>query len=472
MDKSRQMAVVTDPAKIIGKKLCVWGAGIEGAALLSHLRKELGITEEIVLLDQNPDARKHDTLQGQYAPLRIKSEPASVSCDIVFRSPGVSPYSEAWQQLVQTNPAVSLSSGTALWLSHANNRKRTVGITGTKGKSSCTALLALVLEKLGHPVSVGGNSSEVPLLDMAKTAHKGDTRPLRVVEISSFQAVELGAPFKPDVVLLTNIYRAHSDWHGTHEQYVRDKLKLCADTEHSTTLCNARDANTRRYLGQSQYAEWYGDKRGFNIRAQQLYEGDTKLGKLTNPLLHAAHKHDNVCGVLGALCAVLGTSRLDWDTVVATLNAFGGVRHRQEYLGRHGGHHYVDDGTATVPEATLAALDVCRRRYGDHITLLLGGQQHTQDYTRLVGELCDMSHVRVVLLPDNGPEIAALFETHAPRNTPPLFLADDLAHGVRWARKNTDSGGTILLSPAAPSTGRFVNYLERSQLFRKLATET
>ena len=464
-------AVISEPKQLVGKTLCVWGAGLEGQALLRYLRNKLGIKQNITVIDQSLDNDLASMLRQKYGAIDCRNDPSGTHCEVVLRSPAISPYSAGWKKLIAGQTPPDVSSCTVLWLGDTSRRAKTVAITGSKGKTTSATLLYNALQSLGAQVNIGGNSTHTPLLDMAEAQ-------MNIAEISSFQAVELDAHLRPMATLLTNLYSAHTDWHGGYEQYIQDKLKLCAWREHTLTLCNAQDTLTRKYLGAAKHVLWYGTEDGMHLRNERFYYRDKLIGQLDNPCLQTAHALGNVCGVLAMLMALADTAQtanllknMDWALVFEALNAFQGIPHRQEYIGTYHDHHYVDDSAATIPEATLAALRAHRLRYKQAMTVLIGGQQHTQDYTALVRELRTMSDIRIVLLPDNGAYLAGLIEKAAPANTamPAMFVAEDLQDGMRWAQQHTPKEGLILLSPAAPSIGCFTNYMERGARFCELA---
>ena len=142
-------------------------------------------------------------------------------CDVVVRSPGVSRYRPEAEALAAAG--VEMTTGTRLWFAE-HPAARAIGITGTKGKSTTASLVAHMAGRLGLDVRLAGNIG-VPLASFLGPADAAEPD-LWVLELSSFQTSDLDA--SPSVGVLLNLYREHTDWHGTPERYRADKLNLFA----------------------------------------------------------------------------------------------------------------------------------------------------------------------------------------------------------------------------------------------------
>ena len=450
-------------ASLLERRILFWGLGNEGETALRHCRAQAG-NRELWVLDEAADPTQYDRLNRQYGPLRRLQADAPLpqslaGFDWIVKTPGVSLYRSEIAAAQGLNPNLQITSGSALWLAGDGRSSRSMAVTGTKGKSSTASLIAHCLRAQGGDVALGGNIG-TPLLDLPPADWW-------ILELSSYQAADL--PLRPRFALLTNLYPAHQAWHGSTEQYFRDKLRLLSPQSGSIEILNAADAETvrRRIAGAS--ASWYQHRDGFHLRGRELWGGDCRYGPVSNPALSGDHARSNLCAALTA-CEALGA---DPRAAFAATASWQPLPHRQEYLGQRDGLHFIDDSIATVPEATLAALQNCRELYGNRpVTLLLGGQQTTEPrHLQLATALDTDPALRVICLPDSGDELYAAIAAATKSDAGLLQLenATELADGVAIARRITPPGGIVLLSPGAPSYGRFRNFEQRGQAFRRAA---
>ncbi len=154
---------------------------------------------------------------------------ALAGCDVVVKSPGISRYRPEVAEL--EGRGIPVAGGLGLWLAEAD-RGRVVCITGTKGKSSTTAIAGHLLRRWGYRCVVGGNIGQPPW-DPAEAA---EAARYWVIETSSYQATDLAC--SPPVVAVTSLHPDHLDWHGDVETYYRDKLSACTQPGADLTIAN------------------------------------------------------------------------------------------------------------------------------------------------------------------------------------------------------------------------------------------
>ncbi|MBW3590972.1 MAG: hypothetical protein KY393_03835, partial [Actinobacteria bacterium] len=229
-------------ADLNGRRVGIWGVGVEGKA---SLRKLQGMGVEPVLVD---DRLAPESVEGLDV---LASHPdglqALASCEVVIAGPGISRHRQDLRELEQGG--VSVVGALGLWLEEAPG-DRVICVTGTKGKSTTVAILGSLLEGLGRRCFVGGNFGEPPFDPAAPTGVD-----YWIIEVSSFQAVSLTNA--PATVAVTSLYPDHLDWHGDVETYYRDKLSLCRLPGAELTIANGDDAvliEYRKLLGLS--VEW------------------------------------------------------------------------------------------------------------------------------------------------------------------------------------------------------------------------
>ncbi|HJU08627.1 MAG TPA: UDP-N-acetylmuramoyl-L-alanine--D-glutamate ligase, partial [Rhodanobacteraceae bacterium] len=337
---------------------------------------------------------------------------------------------------------------TALWFGE-NPNARVIAVTGTKGKSTTTAMLAHCARHLGIRTALAGNIG-VPLLEL--DAQSAD---LWAIELSSFQTGDAGPV---EVGVIVSLEEEHLDWHGTRERYVVDKLKL-ADVSR-TLLVDAQSPLLMQHTAAHPHRVTFGDARGWHVEEGAICRGTELVFELSGLPLHGAHNACNACAALAAL-ELFG---LDARAAALALRTFRPLPHRLQRLGIRNGIEWIDDSIATTPAASLAAL----RSIGDHAaTLILGGFDRGLDWDGFARELAAHPPHAVIVQGANASRILeALVRAAVPAH---VERADDFENAVARAAELAPPGGVVLLSPGAPSFDRFKDYAERGRTFATLA---
>jgi UDP-N-acetylmuramoyl-L-alanine---L-glutamate ligase len=424
-----------------GARVGVWGLGREGHANLRKLRA-LGV--EPVLVDDHPRAEADGrtvlaTAEGGLTALE--------RCDVVVKTPGLSRYRP---EVVHLNKlGIPVVGGLGLWLAEADLR-RVLCVTGTKGKSTTVSVTGQLLTGLGYRAMVAGNIGVVPY----DPAEEGDAD-YWVIEVSSYQATDV--PCSPPVVGVTSLHPDHLDWHGGVEQYYRDKLSLCSQPGAELTVANAdSDLLKERAALLGPRVEWVSA------------DDDPGAGWMEPLGLLGRHNRRNALIARRCLVALGVPGARDDAGLRAAAAGYRGLPSRLTPIGTIAGVTFVDDSLSTNVLPTLAALDSLP---GRRIALIVGGHDRGIDYAPLAaGVLARKALTFVLTLPDSGSRIRAEIERAiAAGSSEPAGVVDcpDLetasAAGFRWARPD----GLVLLSPAAPSFGRFRDYRDRSEAFAR-----
>ena len=267
---------------------------------------------------------------------------------MVVKSPGISLYDPL---VVQARAdGVRFTSLLNLWFADAPTC-RTICVTGTKGKSTTTALIAHILRGVGWNAVAAGNIG-VPVTELPR-----DGLDAAVIEVSSYQAADFAG--QCDIAVLTSLPQEHLDWHGTVAAYQRDKLNLLRHARHS--LIN-RDALAA--VGEVL------DLDGWTMRRLPLFRAARE-----QPLSRAPAQSVQPGGRAGG-------GAITWRRSgrgAARGRGFSPLPHRQQEIGEVDGVLYVDDSISTTPEAAIAALDVYRDRA---VTVIIGGHDRGIDYGR------------------------------------------------------------------------------------------
>jgi UDP-N-acetylmuramoylalanine--D-glutamate ligase len=420
--------------------------GREGSASLRKLRA-LGV--EPVLVDDAPaQAGVLGTADGGLDALR--------RCEVVIKTPGISPYGAAADQLRAAG--VTLAGGLGLWANEAD-LSRVVYVTGTKGKSTTSSVIGHLLRGLGRCALVGGNFGAAPY-----DPDQAGGYDYWVIEVSSYTAADLAVT--PPVTAVTSLHPDHLPWHGDVERYYRDKLSATSQAGADLTVANGDSPLLRMRAGLlGPHVEWVGETD--DPRATWM----DRLG------LPGGHNRRNALiarAVLTALAAAAGDQDLvrraaDDGQVADAASGFTPLPSRLTPVGTVDGVTFIDDSLSTNVLPTLAALDSFP---GRRVALIVGGQDRGIDYTPLAQGVREREEPTLVLcLPDSGTRIAAAFAVAV---TPAAGaggglagvqdcrdLDEAVARAFDWARPD----GVALLSPAAPSFGHFRDYRDRGDHF-------
>ena len=424
-----------------GRTVGIYGLGREGEASLRACRAR-GI--EPVLVDDAPRADGEGvtaTTDGGLALL--------LACDVVIKTPGVSRSAPAVAAL--ESAGVVVVGGLGLWLQEAD-RSRVACVTGTKGKSTTTALAGHLLGGLGYRCRVGGNLGVPPFDPEAGYGTDGtDGTDYWIVEVSSYQVMDLAVA--PPVVAVTSLHPDHLPWHGgTSEGYFEDKLSLCTLPGADLTIANGDSpllAERRRLLGP---------------RVQWVRADDDPAATWLEPL-HLLGEHNRRNALIArAVVRALGVPEADDDARMAgAAVGFTGLDSRLQVVGEIDQVTFVDDSLSTNVLPTLAAVAAFPDR---RVALIAGGFDRGIDY-RPLAEGLGLRSTELLLLtvPDNGGRIAEVVRSSGAGPAVTVRECGDLDEAVRagfaWARP----GGVVLLSPAAASFGRYRDYRDRAAAF-------
>ena len=445
-----------DVAALAGRRVALWGWGREGRAAWRAIRARLPELPLTLFCR----AEEWDDAQALGDPaLRVDTEASAerlAAFEIVIKSPGISPYrGEAMQAAAH---GTRFLGGTALWFAEHPDA-HAVCVTGTKGKSTTTALLAHLLRAGGHRTALAGNIG-LPLLELL------DPRPAPAfwaIELSSYQTGDVAASgVRPEVAVVLNLFPEHLDWHGSEARYIEDKLRLLTGAKPRIAVLNAADPRLAALELPDSEVRWFGHAEGWHLRGDALHRGGAFVMDTAPLPLPGRHNRGNLCAVLAAIEA-LG---LDAAALAPYAAGFRPLPHRLQALGTRDGVTYVNDSISTTPHATLAALECFR---GRRVAVLVGGHDRGVDWHGFAAAMRVGAPAAIVTMGQNGPRIHELLAPVAAEAGFALAQASDLADAMARARSALAGEGVLLLSPGAPSFGAYKDYVARGRHFAELA---
>lgn len=434
--------------ELASQRIAVWGFGREGRATLAWLRRHTG-NAPLALFCTADEAAAAEAFGAQLGGLTVHAlapdDGALAAFDIVVKSPGISAYKP--ELLAARVRGTRFTSGTALWF--ANNRDaRTVAITGTKGKSTTTALLAHLARSLGIRTALAGNIG-LPLIEI-----DGQTAELWAIELSSYQTTEA---IDVDLGVVTSLYEEHLDWHGSKEQYVADKLRL-ADAS-AQLLVNALQPPLLQHTQAHGRRHLFGTPAGWHVADGWIRRGSEAIVPASILTAPGSHNALNACAALAAL-ELMGH---DARAAAGALASFAPLPHRLQPIGTRDGMTYVNDSISTTPLATLAALETLADR---PVAVIVGGHDRGLGWHGFVDAVKQNPPAAIVCQGANGERIHQLLDAAGVDTK--LSLHDDLAHAFADAQ-TAIAKGYVLLSPGAPSFDQFFDYADRGRRFADMA---
>ncbi|MGP7795938.1 UDP-N-acetylmuramoyl-L-alanine--D-glutamate ligase [Sphingomonas sp. CLY1604] len=313
---------------------------------------------------------------------------------------------------------------------------KVVGITGTNGKSTTTALVHHILQTAGLPTLMGGNIG-LPILEQAPLPDGG----VYVLELSSYQ-IDLTQSLDCDVAVLLNVTPDHLDRYDGFEAYAASKARLFAmqSAEHDAIVG----------IGDTPSAQI---ARGLSARGERLTKiaPGVCMDQSRWPALQGPHNAQNALAAI-AVVKALGVAEADIDRGLAS---FTGLPHRMQTVATRNGVTFVDDSKATNPESAAPALGAF-----DRIHWIVGGKRKGDDL-----DACAPYFDRIAAAYTIG-EAGALFADLLTGKVPHVEQSGDLASAVRAAAAAARPGEVVLLSPACASFDQFRDYEERGAAFR------
>lgn len=339
-----------------------------------------------------------------------------------------------------------------------------VGVTGSNGKSTTTALIHAMLRASGRSCWLGGNIGH-SLLDRVEDIRTTD---LVILELSSFQLEDLDEVARsPRVSVVTTLTPNHLDRHPTLEAYRSAKQVILRHQSSSDlAILNADDPDVRNWPTRCTTLYWGLDDHGrdgtFFDRDRMVVRRDgqeSEFGLLDVLRLPGLHNQSNLAG---AVCCATALGA-DLASIRQAVRSFRTLPHRLELVAEVDGRWFYDDSIATTPESTLAALD----SLSEPIWLIAGGYDKGMDLATVGRRIAERVE-GVALLGQTAGRLRRLVDCH-PQSGQQVQIQEctSMEEAVTWCFSHSSRGDFILLSPACASFGMFRNFVERGQVFRQ-----
>ena len=404
--------------RLRGKRILILGFGREGRSTKAFLDKYLPETQ-VAVADKNEMEPVQHFGTGYLE--------AIYDYDIVIKTPGIS------LKDFDTK-GVEITSQTDLFLSQFH--QKTIGISGTKGKSTTTSLIYHLLKSSGRDAILTGNIG-IPCFDIMEQIHEDS---IVVYELSAHQLEYVHN--SPRVGVLLNVFEEHLDHFGTFERYKQAKFNLL------------------RFMGPEDYAVVHDslmmETLDLGINSVTFSRMDYDIDEEALPIL-GPH---NLLNAKAALCACSAYG-IDVRELIPHLYSFKPLEHRLEPVGTFGGVTFINDSISTIPQAAIAACETLQKVD----FLLLGGFDREIDYTPLVDYMMEHPVPHLLFTGKAGERMMAMMKGVKSQK----IRYDSMEEAFDYLNDQAKSGDVCLLSPAASSYDQYKNFEERGAKFKRLA---
>lgn len=425
------------------KRVTVAGLGRFGGQIAAA-RWLAGQGAQVLITDQAPAEKLADSvrqLDGIPIDFRLGEhrEDDFTKADLIVASPAIPPSNK----YLQAARAAGVPVMTEIRLFIERCPATIVGVTGTKGKSTTTAMLGQILRRR-FTTWVGGNIGHSLLLELDKI----DKTHLVVLELSSFMLEYLGEMrWSPHVAVVTMVATDHLDWHGSREAYVRAKTNLVRfQRPDDLAVLNEEDPGSMELSTQTR------------ARVVRFGLRDRRPLQLMIP---GKHNQSNAQAAFTAAYE-LGVGR---DDAQEALRDFRGLPHRLELVHEHNGVRFFNDSIATIPEAAIAALESFPPK---RVIQIVGGYDKGLPMTAMCNALVERAKA-VLCIGATGSKLAGMMSESPRQGAASVYHCGDLPTAMRIARQTASPGDIVLLSTGCASYDQFTNFEKRGEMFAELA---
>ena len=440
------------------KNIIILGFGMEGETTYNFIRNHLP-NQKLTIADMN------EVIIEDYPYLEEDKNTTLIlgknyldnldKYDVIIKTPGLS-----LKDIDISTFKDKITSQLELVMEYLN--VYSIGITGTKGKSTTSTLMYQVIKDQGKDVMLLGNIGE-PIFNRIDQMNE-DT--ILVLEMSSH-----GLEFvkrSPNISILLNAFEEHLDHYVSLEKYIEAKFNIAKYQKDTDTFIYNFDNKLMNEIGYKHrendiavsILEEPNTKNKVFLKEDDIYLNNELLfNKNLEMNLKGMHNINNIMFVITAAKIL----NLDIEKALETVSKFEPLEHRMEFVATINGVSYYNDSIATIPEATMNGVNAIKNIN----TLIVGGKDRGVNLQELIEFLGNSDIENIICLHTTGEYIYNKLE----KSDKNLFKVNNMESAVKIAKKVTKSGTNCLLSPAAASYGFFKNFKERGEIFKKCVME-
>lgn len=428
------------------KRIVILGFGREGKSTYEFLRKHLGdividvIDENIdILSEENKEYYEDMNLNviKTHEYLELLNE-----YDIIFKSPGIS-----FKGVDISSFESKITSQLEMFLKYTDSL--TIGITGTKGKSTTSSLIYSIIREQTENVHFLGNIGK-PIFTEIDEISKND---IVAIEISSHQAQYI--KHSPHIGVVLNVFEEHLDHYNSYEEYINSKINVLKyQTDKDFAIFNANDELLLKHV---KNAHLKSNLISVNINQKEKYDFDF------NHERGILGEH-NAFNIMVAL-EITKILNLDLKKAASTIYEFKSLPHRLEKVGTFNDVIYYNDSIATIPEAAIMCIETLKKVN----TIIIGGMDRGIEYEEFAKYLNKCNVENIICVYETGKKILEMLENESTLKNVKYF--DNLKDATFYAKKITKKGMICAMSPAAASYTHFKNFEDRGNKFKEYVIE-
>lgn len=433
------------------KNIAILGFGKQGKSTYKYLRRNFP-NKKLIILDKNENIDKDLLDENTFLKLGDKYLENIEEYDLIIKAPGVVLKDvdvKSFENKIYTDYDLLLKFTNAF----------TIGVTGSKGKSTTSTLIYKMLEEQKKKTIFLGNIGN-PIFDEIENI---DEDTIVVLEVSS-HTLEF-AKESPNIAVLLNIYPEHLDHCNSINDYIKSKFNIAYfQNEDDIFIYNAENELMKEYgfkfkendISISLNNMEKDKKNKVYLKNDGIYFNEEFLmSSNENTKIKGMHMLNNMMFVL-AISKILN---LDISKTINTLKNTEPLEHRMEFVGNIDGVLYYDDAIATIPEATIN----CILTLGNVDTLICGGMDRGVDQSKLIEFLNNSNVNNIICMPETGFKIYNMLDA-----SKKSYKVDTLKDAVKIAKRVTKKGCSCVLSPSASSYNEFKNFEEKGRIYKEL----
>lgn len=438
------------------KKIMILGFGIEGKSTYNFIRRYLPSISLVVAYNKSNFEEETKYLNKDKNLKFITGDTYLENLekyDIIMKSPGIS-----FKNIDISKFEDKITSQLELFLE--NNKSLSIGITGTKGKSTTSSLIYQIIYNQGKNVELLGNIG-LPIFDEIEKIKENT---ITVLEISSHALQYIRK--SPNISILLNLFEEHLDHYKSFEEYGNAKFNIFKfQNKNDIAIFNLDNNNMkekRYFYKKTDYAVTMNNNIN-NLTENTVYLKDEYIC-INNRKVYNINENRKLKGShnLNDIMFALTISKvldLNLEKAIKSINEFNPLEHRLEYVGKFENIEYYNDSIATIPEATIESIKALENVN----TLIVGGNDRGVNQENLIEFLKSSSIENILCLPKTGEYIYESLKTGNKK----VIKVIDMQEAVRLAKELTRKNTICLLSPAASSYGYFKNFKERGNIFKQ-----
>ena len=446
--------------KLKMSKIAIVGIGVSNVPLIKYLTE---LNCNITLFDKKEMSAFNKEIKEIINNCGLKTYFGDdylenlIGFDVIFRSPSILPTNKYLQSEEERGALITTEVEQVIRFAPCP----VIGITGSKGKTTTTTLISLLLSSTDNKIYVGGNIG-TPLFTKIPEFKKED---IIVLELSSFQLMNMR--YSPSISVVTNISPDHLDVHSNYDEYISAKKAIFSNQKSNDVVILNYDDEVVRGFSEEAIGDviFFGKNidNGYSLEKKfiKIKENDQEkiLLDLTKLVLKGEHNYLNICAALAATRFFIKD-----ENIQKCLQNFKGVEHRLEFVREINGVKWYNDSASTTPDKAEAGI----RAFDEDVVLITGGSDKNISYVDYAKPILDKVSKLILFGQTKNKIYDAVMERKKKLGADiEIFVLDTLDEVVEAAYQVSKPGEVVLFSPASASFDMFKNAYQRGDLFKK-----